>query len=298
MTRTLTFGLSLTILLFGFTQVPVKKIHEERENIIFALLDDGTVIEPLARMENGALVPAVTGSEEADQMREFARIYYTPKTSYSLIYGGKAGGAVSVKRSNIGTECGGATAEVVSSGAKANLKGFEMALATNINPAKPASGTRRAATAAEKAAIEKLVSSEFRKNKSSLKGMKAARLTAVDANNDKKLEFIGTYIVSPSPQERGLLFFIAVKSATGTYTISYSSYNQVKKDDVMSGDLADVESGTYQEMLLDLLDTDNDGVAEVFTVRRSFEGISFSAYSWNGQEWSSILDVSNYHCAY
>jgi len=56
--------------------------------------------------------------------------------------------------------------------------------------------------------------------------------------------------------------------------------------------------GIYQEMLLDILDTDNSGLSKIFTMTLSFEGAGFTIYQRNGHKWEKALDVSNYHCGY
>lgn len=270
----------------------------EKGKVIFAVLEDGKFIEPIARLEDGKLVQAISSEEGGMQLPAFADMYYKPKTTYSLITGGKATGKVTVVKNDPSSECGSLYADVTTSSPKLRLKGFETALATNISSAKPASGMRRAATAVEKTAIDKLVSAEFRKNKAAVKLLKAVKLTVLDVDNDKVNEIVGTYTVSPAAKQRGLLFFIATKTATGGYTISYSEYNDVKQDEVMSGDIKDVDDGIYQEMLLDVLDTDNSGVAKIFTTKPSFEGGGFNIYQRAGNKWERLLEVSNYHCGY
>jgi hypothetical protein len=54
----------------------------------------------------------------------------------------------------------------------------------------------------------------------------------------------------------------------------------------------------HHERLLDVLDIDNDGTAEVFTYIQSFEGAGFNAYRRSGGKWTKIYDGANYHCGY
>jgi hypothetical protein len=265
--------------------------------VVFAVINDGKIIEPIALLADGKLVPAIGGDEGGMQLPAFAEMYYASKTNYKLITGGKATGKLTVVKNDPSAECSSAMAEVTTSSPKLRLKNFEMALATNISSVKQASGIRRAATAVEKAAIDKLVTAEFKKNKAAVKLLKAVRLTVLDTDNDKANEITGTYTVTPSAKERGLLFFIAVKTKTG-YAISYSEYNPVKQEEVMSGDIKDVDDGIYQEMLLDVLDTDNSGSAKIFTMKLSFEGAGFHIYERKDGKWQKHLDVYSYHCGY
>ncbi|MEQ1676448.1 MAG: hypothetical protein ABL876_07100 [Chitinophagaceae bacterium] len=289
------FCLTMIFISFAFT-------HEEQSvvppKIIFAVLDDGQSVEPIAKVKEGKLLPAVGGGDAGDTLLDFDALYYQPKASYRLIYGGKENGKVSVVKSFVGTECGGATAQVITTSQKVKLKGFEMALATNIRTTKPAAGVRKAPSVAERAAIEKLVIKEFKKNNVLVKGMKLVKLTSIDADNNKVNEIVGTYTVAPSAKERALLFFIATRSKVGGYSINYSVCDKIKEDGVMSGDIKDVDGGIYQELLLDILDFDDNGIAELFTITQAFEGTNFNAYQWDGKKWEKILEVSNYHCGY
>jgi hypothetical protein len=266
--------------------------------IIFAVLDDGQAIEPIAIVENGKLVQPVNGSDDGGGLTAFSNTYYNPKTTYDLIYGGKAAGKVSVVKSNLDTECGSTTAIVTTSSSKVKLKGFEMALATSVKPNKPASGIRKAVSVADRLAIEKLVAKEFQQNKIIVKGMKLVKLTSIDADNNKVNEIVGTYTVSPSSKERGLIFFIATKSKANSYTLTYSEVETIKEEGVMSGDIKDVDRGVYQEILLDMLDINDDGKAELFTIKSSFEGVGYNSYQLKGNKWEKVLETSLYHCGY
>jgi hypothetical protein len=66
----------------------------------------------------------------------------------------------------------------------------------------------------------------------------------------------------------------------------------------MSQEISAVDNGVYHERLLDVLDLNNDGVAEVFTYIQSFEGAGFNAYRRANGKWVNIYEGSNYHCAF
>jgi hypothetical protein len=51
-------------------------------------------------------------------------------------------------------------------------------------------------------------------------------------------------------------------------------------------------------LLLDIFDTDGDGVSEIFTIDQAFEGNNFNVYKRDKDEWSKILETYNYHCGY
>ncbi len=269
--------------------------------IIFAVTNDGKTIEPLGTIDKGSLEPAAGGDSEPKVLNAFVRQFYQPKTVYRLVFGGADAGTVTVNSSNEKKECSKNMAQVTTVSAKAKLKGFVMALATSEPISKTASGLRRLPTAAERAEAETLVRAEFAKQNIAagvLKNLKYHNLTALDVDNDKKPELVGSFWVETAPTERALLFFIADKTASGKYAMGISEYQAVKQADVMSEDITSVDGGVYHEMLLDALEYNGDTTAEIFTYIQSFEGGSFNAYSRQDGKWSRVFEGSNYHCAF
>jgi len=279
---------------------PVKP-KAKAKPVIFAVINDGKTIEPLAFIDKGALEQTAGGDSEAKDLANFVKTYYQPKATYRLVFGGADAGTVTVVSSNAKADCSKNMAQVTTQSAKAKLKGFVMALATSEPVDKTASGLRRLPTAAERAEIESLVRAEFVKQNISdnlSRNLKYHNLTALDVDNDKKAEMVGSFWVETSMTERALLFFIADKAANGKYAFGYSEFKTVKKDDVMSGEMKDVDGGIYHERLLDALEYDGDTSAEIFTYVQSFEGSSFNAYSRREGKWVKAFEGSNYHCAY
>lgn len=269
--------------------------------IVFAVINDGRTIEPLALIDKGALKETAGGDGDDQVLANFIKSYYQPKTVYRLVFGGADAGTVTVKSSNAKADCSKNMAQVTAQTRRAKLKGFVMALATNAPADKTASGVRRLPTSAERAEIEALVRAEFVKQNvaaSDLKNLKYHNLTALDVDNDKRAEMVGTFWVETAPTERALLFFIADKNADGKYAFGYSEYKAVKQADVMSEDIKNVDDGIYHERLLDALEYDGAEGAEIFTYVQSFEGSGFHAYSRRSGKWTRTFEGSNYHCAY
>jgi len=267
--------------------------------LIFAVIYDGTGIEPIAFVENAKLV-AGGGDAGADES-DLAKTYYKTGARYDLIFGGAPNGTVTVAKSNVGTDCGGSSAEVSVQSSKAKLKGLVMGLATNITPKAKGSGMRRMPTAAERSEIDALVRAEYARHKvpsASYKQLHYHNLTAVDVDKDGVAELIGSYWVTPNASERGLLFFVAQKGSNGKYVFNYSNYESYAADKVMSGELKDLEDGVYQTLLLDIFDFDNDGTAEIFTISKAFEGNNYSALKRTEGKWTKVLDAYDYRCAY
>ncbi len=266
---------------------------------VFAVLNDGKSLEPIARIDRGLLLPLSDGGDEDAKLNKFVADYYKSGTKYRLVFGGADAGSVSVAKSLKDSECARNMAEATYVSARAKLKGMVRGLATNI--AVKGSGTRRLPTPAERAEIETLVRAEFVKNNvptAVAKNLKYHNLTALDLDSDKKAEFVGSFWVETSAKERGLLFFIAEQNSDGKLAFGLSQFRLVKEEEVMSEDIKNLDEGVYHELLLDVLDINADGKSEVFTYIESFEGAGFSAYQKKSGKWEQIFDGSNYHCGY
>lgn len=268
-------------------------------SIIFAVVDDGKRVEPIAYVQQGKLVESAGGDDVESVQTSFAKAYYKPQAPYSIIFGGAADGRLLISKRSEG-ECAGNSAEVMATPLKAALKGFVMALATNA-PIKSTKSVRLRPTSAERAEIETLVRAEFAKQNTpadSLKTLRYHNLTGLDIDGDSKTEMVGSYWIAPKTDERRLLFFIAEKAASGKYQITHGEYNAFTSDKVMSGELKDLDDGIYHTLLLDVFDYDGDGTAEVFTTSQAFEGRNFAVYRREGGKWSKAFESYNYRCGY
>jgi len=268
--------------------------------IIFAVLNDGQLLEPIATIDKGKLVVSGGGDGEPKSLTSFVNTYYKPETTYNLIFAGQTNGKVTVKSSSPNSDCGKNMATVTTQSAKAKLKGMVMGLATNESTLKPAKGVRRLPTAAERSEIESLVRAEFAKQNvsaNSLKKLRYHNLTALDVDDDGKAEMVGSFWVESAAKERNLLFFIADQDDDGEYKFGYSEYEKVTPDDLMSGDLKDLDE-LGGELLLDALEYNGDTTAEIFTINKAFEGNNFHVYSRQDGKWTRVFEGYNYHCAY
>lgn len=297
-----TIFLSLILLTAGLPVLAQRKKAPppKTKQIIFAVLNDGATLEPIGYIEKGKLMPTVNGSDEEKIISAFNKTYYKPKGAYNLIFGGANAGSVLIKSSDSNSDCSKNMATVASTSSKAKLKGKVMALATNA-AGKSGSGVRRLPTATERKEIEMLVREEFIRNNvsgSAAGNLKYQNLTALDVDGDGKAEMVGSFWVEPSADERGLLFFIGEKKANGKYAMAFSEFRSVKKNDVMSGEVKDLDEGVYHELLLDTFDYDADGTGEIFTYTQSFEGAGFNSYKRAGGKWTRSYEYSNYHCGF
>ncbi len=280
----------------GIVQAQKRKPLPPPPMAVFAVLNDGKSVEPIAKIQGGKLSGLSDGGDDQATLKKFVGSYYKPGTNYKLVFGGANAGTVTIKSANPESECARNMADVTVVSTKTKLKGMVMALATSA--AVKGSGVRRLPTPAERSAAEALVKAEFTKQKVGLKNLNYHNLTALDLNSDGVAELVGSFWVEPSATERALLFFIAAKGADGKYAFGYSDFRTLKNDEVMSGDVKDTDTGVYHELLLDVLDVDGDGKSEVFTYVQSFEGAGFNAYAEKNGKWESIFEGSNYHCGY
>ncbi len=268
--------------------------------IIFAVTDAGKTAEPVAAIENGELKDVSGSAGSAEEAASFAKNYYQSKTVYDLIFGAAANGTVTIKSSNPKAECAKNLADVTTISSKAKMSQWVMGLAVSPKTLKNGSGVRRIPTTAERAEIETLVRAEFIKQKVSARAAKTLKyynLTALDTDNDGKAEMVGSYYADSSAKEKNMLFFIAEKGADGKYEFGYSEYAKVTPKDIMSGDLKDIDT-LGGELLIDALDYNGDGTAEIFTISRAFEGNNFHVYNYKDGKWTRVYEGYNYHCAY
>jgi hypothetical protein len=297
-----TFACLLTFIL-SISPVAAQKskpVKPKAKPIIFAVLNDGKWIEPIALIEKGELKQASDGGDEAAKILAFTKTYYPPKTVYKLIFGGADAGTVTVKKSDPTAECSSNMAEVTVFSKTAKLGGMVMGLATNAPAGKK--GYRRKPTPAERTEIEKLVRAEFTKQNvkaSALKTLRSHNLTALDVDGDGKAELVGSYWVETSATSRAMLFFIADKGKNGKYSFGFSEYKTMTEDEMMSGsDIKAIDSGIYNELLLDVFEYNGDKVGEIFTYVQGLEGSGFNAYKRENGKWVRAFEGGNYHCAF
>ncbi len=287
--------------LFLVSLAPAQKKPLPSPPIIFAVINDGKLVEPIASVSEGKLVEPDFGQDDASPSKIFGERYYKPRSSYPIVFGGAPDGALTITRSNLGSECGGATAEVVSRPIKAKLSRFVMALATNLKRPDRSDQNRRRPTPEERSEIESLVREEFRKKGAKAVAMRVLRyhnLTSIDVNGDGIPEFVGSYWIAPSPKLRMRMFFIAAQTASEKLEMVVSDVEVITPEDVMTGDLKDLDEGRGSELLLDYLDYDDDGVKEIFTISEAFEGNNYYVYKLINGKWTKTFEAYRYHCAF
>ncbi|MGH9947402.1 MAG: hypothetical protein ACRD6X_09395 [Pyrinomonadaceae bacterium] len=260
----------------------------------YAVLGDGKRIEPIGIAVNGKF-------PDEQNMTESSIPEIKARSTFSLIFGSSQIGILTVTSKASG-ECSGDSGEVSIRPPNSKLRGFVMALATDAKPRSNTTGFRRTPTAAERSSVEKLIRGMYAKENvpaAASKVLRSHNLTAIDVDRDGKAELVGTYIATPKKDERALLFFIAARKKDGTYGFEYSEFERATPENVMSGEVKDLDDGTVgNELLLDLYDVDGDGIAEIFTTGQAFEGRNFYVYGRTNGKWNKVFSSYNYRCGY
>jgi hypothetical protein len=278
-----------------------------RQSVVFVVTKDAAAqdaqVEPVAVIDGrGALAEPASGAAGEGALSAFLARYYRAGAKYRLIFGGAEAGDLTI-RSATPAECSpnAASADIVSMAAK--LGGNVMALATDGAHAPRAQVSRRAPTDEERAAafgVAKLFLKGKRVSASAVeRGAKTLNLTATDLDGDGREELVGSYVVKTGPKVRDTLFLVAAPRGNG-YRPALTKYARVRASEMMDPSLIDNlgEDGLGAELYVEQLDADGDGVGEVFTLSRSFEGTTYRAYRRRRGVWRAAYEHYSYRCAY
>jgi hypothetical protein len=305
--------LLLLILFLSLTSSPlydstraVAQQDGRKGNVLFAIFgNDATsgTMEPFLIIEGGKFLNPVAGDSDGDEIKRFSNSYYSKGRKYRLLFGGSEAGTATVKKSSVDFECFRTGAEVsLSTTAKLNIN--VMAIATDSETLGSSKSSRRAPTAAERAASVSLAKDNFKQKGVPavlVAGIQTVNLTALDLDADGKAELVGSFLVKKTRggQERFVLFLLAEPEGQ-SYRAGVVKYASYKPKDIMSGgDIDGIGSGgLYTERLLDQLDLNGDGKAEVITITVGFEGVGYDIYEKQGGQWKSIYEFGNYRCAF
>lgn len=259
---------------------------------------------PILIIDGGEYKTPIGGDSDAEEISRFAAQYYRAGQEYRVLFGGGRGGKLTVKNSTKETECERTGAEVTLQ-TQARLNTNVMALATDSDTLGRATGSRRAPTDAERAAVMPLALAAYRQKgvaQALLPSLDTVNLTAMDLNGDGTAELVGTFVVKKrrGGQERYVLFLLAEPGGAGGYKTALANYERYTEKDVMGGGNIDAigQNGIYTERLVDQLDLDGDGTSEVITIKLGFEGDGYTIYRKQKAQWQKLYEFSNYRCAF
>src|SRR5688500_13173140 len=82
--------------------------------VLFAVLDDGTELEPIGFLVGGKLFGGVEQGRPSPFEGNTIKPFFAAKRSYSIVFGGSAGGSTTIVKQFTG-ECSGLAAQITSS---------------------------------------------------------------------------------------------------------------------------------------------------------------------------------------
>jgi hypothetical protein len=305
-------ALVAALLLLGQTPPSADASQQQRratarqDSVVFIVTKDAArdaQVEPVAVIDRrGALAEPASEAGGDGAPSAFLARHYRAGAKYQLIYGGAEAGTVTI-RAATPAECSpnGASADIDSAAAK--LGGSVMLLATDGAHAPRAQSSRRAPTADERAAAfgvaKRFLAGKRVSPAMAERGTKTLNLTATDLDGDGREELIGSYVVKVGPKVRDTLFLVAAPQGRG-FRPALTRYARVNASEMMDPTLIDNigEDGLGAELYVEQLDADGDGVGEVFTLSRSFEGTTYRAYQRRRGVWRAAYENYSYRCAY
>lgn len=251
------------------------------ETVVFAVhkYEAEAQIDPVAVIKGGRYTAAPLGGDtalETARFKNFVRDFYRPGRKFRVLFGGgEAGSAEVIKYLEPG--CVGMEASV-SLQTTARLGGQVAALATNSSALGRGKGTRRAPTEAERAAVLELARRAFGRHKVSaarVAKMETNNLTAADLNGDGRAELIGSFIITGEFGVEDALLLIA-EPGIDDFAVTLDWFHH------------GAEADSHYRRLVDVLDLDGDGTAEVIVQGIYYESHDYIIYKKQRGAWRVI----------
>lgn len=243
--------------------------------VIFSLkkATDGSFhIEPIVIISGGKYAQPPVG-DDAGIMKKFTDNYFQVDRQYRVIFGGGNAGSLIVQ-SYEADMCGNLLAGVRAQ-TTARLGGEVQALAVSSDKIGSGESSRRAPTEAERAAaleVARAVYGRRRVGAALVRKMKTVNLTATDIERDGRFELIGTYQIDGANEARHNLFIIFEPAAAGKFKAAWNWY----------------ENGYEDRKLVDVVDLDGDGTAEVIAEGFEIENNLYVIYKRQGSTWRPV----------
>ncbi|MGH9941157.1 MAG: hypothetical protein ACRD9R_02225 [Pyrinomonadaceae bacterium] len=247
-----------------------------------------TLIDPIVLLGGGGrfTAPPNGGDDVADaeSYRRFVSEYYRPQRQYRMLFGGGEVGSVSVVQA-IEPGCVSNTASVTAQGS-VKLGGEVRALATDSGALGRESHTRRAPTEAERASAHALARAAYKQRRvpdALVKKMETINLTAVDLERDGKAELIGSFSAVAGDYTQHALFMIFELKGV-SYRPAHTWYH------------AGAEAEAQTRRLVDVLDLDGDGTAEVLVMGSYYESHDYFIYQKQRAQWRNVYQGGGGGC--
>jgi hypothetical protein len=268
-------------------QVPARPAPAAAETVVFAVskTEAGAFVEPVVIYRRGAFVKPPIDDEAA--ANAFVREYFRAGRRYRLLFGGgEAGTATVVKYNEPG--CVGLNAEAsVETGAR--LGGQVQALAVSSAAPGRRQSSRRAPTEAERASALALARAAYSKNGVGaplVRKMEVVNLTATDLDGDGSAELVGSFKIEDNTAQAADAYtlFMICEPEGGGLKAALTWFHR-------GGE------GEYAERgLVDAVDLDGDGVAEVIAEGRYYESNDYIVYKRRQGRWVSVYQGGGGGC--
>ena len=227
----------------------------------------------------------------------FIKQYLPAGRKFFVVFGGAAAGTISITWTDVGCHNRISANGPFSPGSLgiARIHGEVRGLAINSDLIARAKIWRRAPTAAERAAAVGLGKTVFVSNgftPRQLKKLQTANLTAIDVDGDNRAELVGTFrLHSPDPDRPPRYVFLIAEGEGAKYKTAFSSYRDFSQSKIFN---------IGEEDLIDYLDLDRDGVAEIVTSYSNERASGYHIYRRVAgdhiAEWKVVYEASNDYC--
>lgn len=277
-------ALTLISLLMPWTpstaQTTARSSTEGLDTVIFSLMRFDTVqpihMEPIVIINRGKYTAPPIDSEETI-IRKFTNTYFSTGRQYRVVFGGGDAGTLTVQK-NVEPGCVGLYAEVTVQ-TTARLGGEVQALAVSSDKIGSGASSRRPPTEAERAAALQVARAVYGKRgvATALVGkMKTVNLTATDIERDGKFELIGSFQIEGANYLMYNLFIIFEPTGVDKYRAAWNWYHKGAE-------------GDYEDRkLVDAVDLDGDGTAEVIAAGHYYESNDYVIYKRQAGVWRPI----------
>jgi hypothetical protein len=243
--------------------------------VIFSLTKDteGSFhIEPIVIISGGKYTQPPVG-DDVGAMKKFTDSYFRVGSQYRVIFGGGDAGSLTVQK-YVADMCGNLVAEVGAQTA-ARLGGEVQALAVSSDKIGSGASSRRAPTEAERASaleVARGIYGQRRVGADLVRKMKTVNLTATDTERDGHFELIGTFQIDGANDVKHNLFIIFEPTAEGKYKAAWNWY----------------QNGYEDRKLVDVVDLDGDGTAEIIAEGFEIENNLYVIYKRQAGTWRPV----------
>jgi hypothetical protein len=293
------FIFSLTLMLLSLlspvarnsAQTNATRTPASKDAVVFSLKKYETVqMEPVVIIRRGVFVKPpvdesdVTGGDVEVQSRRFIEDYFRAGRKYRLLFGGGEAGTVTVEK-YMEPGCVGMNAEVKVE-TQTRLGGEVQALASSSETMGRGAGSRRAPTEAERSSALELARAAFARNgvqAALVKKMETLNLTASDLDRDEKAELIGSFRVV-GPDYTNYALFIIFEPSGDKLKAALTWYHK------------GAEATAEDRRLVDILDLDADGLAEVIVEGHYYESNDYFIYKKQQGRWRSVYQGGGGGC--